>query len=229
VTAARERTFPTISVDDGVYAPQEDSYLLCSEIASLGVLPGARVLDLCTGSGIAAIEAARAGAREVFAYDISEQAVECASANARANDTDVNVCLGTLTDAHRHGPFDVVVSNPPYVPSPNEPAGMGLHRAWDAGDRGRTVLDLLCASLSDLLAPGGIAVFVQSEFADVDESVRQLRRNGLDADVVRRETIDFGPVMHERAEWLEATNQLDVGCRREELVVIEGRRRLSTP
>ncbi|NIL74779.1 HemK2/MTQ2 family protein methyltransferase [Rhodococcus sp. B10] len=224
MTAARERTYPTISVDDGVYSPQEDSYLLCSEITSLGILPGARVLDLCTGSGIAAIEAARSGAREVFAYDISEQAVSCASANAVANGTNVNVCLGTLTDAQRHGPFDVVVSNPPYVPSPNEPEGMGLHRAWDAGDRGRTVLDLLCSSLSDLLVPGGVAVFVQSEFADVDESVRQLRLSGLDASVVRRQTIEFGPVMHERAAWLEATRQLDVGRRHEELAVIFSRR-----
>ncbi|SNT29971.1 HemK2/MTQ2 family protein methyltransferase [Rhodococcoides kyotonense] len=225
MTAARERTFPAISVDDGVYAPQEDSFLLCSEIVSLDILPGARVLDLCTGSGIAAIEAARNGAREVFAYDISERAVACAEANSAANGTTVNVCLGTLDDALHRGPFDVVVSNPPYVPSRNEPVGMGLNRAWDAGDRGRTVLDLLCASMPALLALGGTAVFVQSELADVDESLRQLRSAGLDAEVVRRQTIDFGPVMHERASWLEATDQIDIGCRHEELAVIRSRRR----
>lgn len=221
---AGERTFPSIVVQDGVYAPQEDSFLLCTEIASHEALSGARVLDMCTGSGIAAIEAARSGAREVFAYDISERAVTCAAANAQSNALVVDVRVGTLMDAAAEGPFDVIVSNPPYVPSPHAPTGMGVHRAWDAGDRGRVVLDLLCASAFELLAPGGVLMMVQSEFSGTDESLAQLRDSGFDADVVRRQIIDFGPVMHQRAPWLEATGRLEKGCRREELVVIEGRR-----
>ncbi|MEO7079120.1 MAG: 50S ribosomal protein L11 methyltransferase, partial [Rhodococcus sp. (in: high G+C Gram-positive bacteria)] len=101
MTVARERSFPSISVDDGVYAPQEDSYLLCAEIAAHSGLAGARVLDLCTGSGIAAIEAARRGAREVVAYDISARAVACALSNADANGVDVDARVGTLSDAQQ--------------------------------------------------------------------------------------------------------------------------------
>lgn len=224
MTTAGERTFPSIIVEDGVYAPQEDSFLLCTEIATHSAFPGARVLDLCTGSGIAAVEAARSGAREVLAYDISARAVSCAQANAAANGVEVNVHLGTLSDAAQQAPFDVIVSNPPYVPSPHDPSGMGLHRAWDAGSRGRVVLDLLCDTAFELLTPGGVVLVVQSEFSGVDESLSQLRSSGLDADVVRREVIDFGPVMHERAPWLEATGQLEIGRREEELIVIEGRR-----
>lgn len=224
MTAARERTYPSITAEDGVYAPQEDSFLLCSEIASHGSLVGGRVLDLCTGSGIAAIEAARSGAREVYAYDISERAVACALGNATENDVHVDARLGTIADAVELGPFDVIVSNPPYVPSPSDPSGMGLHRAWDAGDRGRIVLDLLCANAFEMLSPGGVVLFVQSEFSGVDESLDQLRASGLTADVLRREIIPFGPVMHERAQWLEATGQLDIGRRTEELVVLEGRK-----
>lgn len=223
MTAAAERTFPSIVVEDGVYAPQEDSFLLCSELVSNSALAGARVLDMCTGSGIAAIEAARCGAREVFAYDISEQAVSCAKNNAAANGVSVSAHLGTLTDAATHAPYDVIVSNPPYVPSPHEPVGSGLHRAWDAGNHGRYVLDLLCTSAVRLLSATGRVIIVQSEFSGIDESISQLRASGLDAKVVRRRTIDFGPVMLERAPWLEATGQIEIGCRREELVVIEGR------
>ncbi len=224
MTATQERSFPSISVHDGVYAPQEDSFLLCAEIATHSAIEDARVLDLCTGSGIAAIQAARCGAREVMAYDISERAVACALANADTNQVDVDARLGTLTDASHHAPFSVIVSNPPYVPSPQPPAGMGLHRAWDAGDRGRVVLDLLCANAFDLLAPGGAIILVQSEFCGIEESLDQLRATGLDAEVLRRRTIDFGPVLRERAEWMESTALIEVGCRREELIVIEGRR-----
>ncbi len=224
MTVARERSFPSISVDDGVYTPQEDSYLLCAEIAAHSGLAGARVLDLCTGSGIAAIEAARRGAREVVAYDISVQAVACALSNADANGVDVDARVGTLSDAWQDAPFGVIVSNPPYVPSPRPPVGMGLHRAWDAGDRGRVVLDLLCAHAFDLLVPGGAVIMVQSELCGVEESLDRLRDTGLDAEVTRRRTIDFGPVLHERAAWMEAAGLIEVGCRSEELIVIEGRR-----
>ena len=219
MTTAGERTYPSIFVDDGVYAPQEDSFLLCNEIARRSAFSGARVLDMCTGSGIAAIEAARNGAREVFAYDISERAV---GANAATNGVDVDVRVGTLRDAVDEGPFDVIVSNPPYVPSPHDPSGAGLHRAWDAGDRGRIVLDLLCSSAFRLLSRGGVLLMVQSEFSDTEESLRQLRLSGLRAGVVRRQTVEFGPVMYQRASWLEAMGKLEIDCRQEELVVIEG-------
>ncbi|WP_254900534.1 HemK2/MTQ2 family protein methyltransferase [Rhodococcus sp. 1168] len=224
MTAARERSFPSISVDDGVYAPQDDSFLLCAEIATHTAVAGARVLDLCTGSGIAAIEAARRGAREVVAYDISSRAVACALSNADVNGVSIDARVGTLFDAQQDAPFGVIVSNPPYVPSPRAPVGMGLHRAWDAGDRGRVVLDLLCKHAFDLLVPGGAVIMVQSELCGVEDSLDRLRDTGLDAEVIRRRTIDFGPVLRERAPWMEAVGLIEAGCRSEELIVIEGRR-----
>lgn len=60
-----------IEVDEGVYAPQHDSWLLRETLGHSGLADGRRVLDICTGSGILAVEAALLGAREVVAYDIS--------------------------------------------------------------------------------------------------------------------------------------------------------------
>lgn len=115
MTAAKGNFHPAITVCDGVYTPQEDSHLLCSEIAIHPAVEGGRVLDLRAGSGIAGIEAARCGADEVIAYNISHRAVECAATNARTHDVDVDVRSGTLADAAETGSFDMIVCNPPPV------------------------------------------------------------------------------------------------------------------
>ncbi|KZO58720.1 HemK2/MTQ2 family protein methyltransferase [Dietzia cinnamea] len=212
--------FAHIEVDDGVYAPQDDSWLLCDALDKCDVVAGKRVLDICTGSGILAIEAALKGAREVVAYDISPAAVACASSNAERAGVDVDVRLGTLADARYAGPFDVVVSNPPYVPSDAPLEGTGPNRAWDAGANGRVVLDQLCELAPDLLAPGGTMLIVHSEFSDPPETVRRMKEVGFTARPIATRTVDFGPVMASYAERLEAAGLLEPGRREEELVVI---------
>lgn len=212
--------FAHIEVDDGVYAPQDDSWLLCDALEECDVVAGKRVLDICTGSGILAIEAALKGALEVVAYDISPAAVACASSNAERAGVDVAVRLGTLADARDAGPFDVVVSNPPYVPSDAPLEGTGPNRAWDAGANGRVVLDQLCELAPDLLAPGGTMLIVHSEFSDPPETVRRMKEVGFTARPIATRTVDFGPVMTSYAERLEAAGLLEPGRREEELVVI---------
>ncbi|MBY6678677.1 methyltransferase [Rhodococcus sp. BP-332] len=208
----------------GVYAPQDDSRLLC-EVMPVAASPlGARALDLCTGTGVLALQAACLGAREVLAYDLDARAVACALDNAERIGVGVDARQGTLIDALAEAPFDLVVSNPPYVPSPTAPEGRGVHRAWDAGADGRIVLDPLCDNAFDLLTPGGTMLIVQSEFAGVDRTIERLMRSGTTVDVVARRRIAFGPVMHARAEWLEATGALQPGRRSEELVVVRARR-----
>ena len=71
-------------VADGVYAPQQDSQLLIDVMEKTGLAAGHRVADLCTGSGVVAIAAARQRASAVTAFDICPRAVRCARANALA-------------------------------------------------------------------------------------------------------------------------------------------------
>ena len=215
-----------VAADAGVYAPQHDSELLIEAMKYSAGVAGRSVLDLCTGSGVVAIAAAQLGARHVSAFDICPTAVRCARTNAAGAGVNVDARLGTWTAALAAGPYDVVVSNPPYVPTGPDahleeiPADIGPAWAWNAGADGRLVLDPLCDSAPELLEIGGTLLIVQSEFADARRSLIRLRSGGLRAEVVMTKLIPFGHVLTARARWMESIGKLPVGRREEELVVI---------
>lgn len=216
----------TVVAPEGVYAPQEDSQLLLDVIEKTGLAVGTRVADLCTGSGVVAIGAALQGAAEVAAFDICPRAVRCARSNAATVGVDIDVHLGSWARAVEFGPFDLVVSNPPYVPhdpaadDASIPVHAGPPRAWNAGPDGRLVLDPLCAAAPSLLADGGTLLIVHSEFSGPRQSLAGLAAAGLDAEVIAYQWIPFGPVLTARAPYLEEAGLLEPGRREEELVVI---------
>jgi release factor glutamine methyltransferase len=185
---------------------------------------GARVLDVCTGSGALAVTAALAGAREVTAVDISRRAVLCAALNARLNGVAVRARRGNLFSTLRDQRFDVIVSNPPYVPDPHReaPPTRGPERAWDAGPDGRVVLDRLIAQAPRHLHPGGTLLVVHSALCGTDATLDGLRAAGLDAEVVARHHGPLGPLMRERAEHLRARGVLTSEAAEEEVVVVAG-------
>ncbi|ORA27871.1 HemK2/MTQ2 family protein methyltransferase [Mycobacterium aquaticum] len=216
---------------DGVYPPQEDSQLLIDVLAGGAPLKGRSVVDLGTGSGVVAVAAAQLGARSVTAFDICPDAVRCARGNALAAGVEVQVRLGSWTQALECEPFDLVVCNPPYVPSGAEvdtgsiPPWAGPMTAWDGGADGRLVLDPLCATVPQMLSDDGVALLVQSEFSDIGKSVTLLREAGMDTKIVAVQSIPFGPVLSAHADALEASGQLTEGRRHELLAVIRAEKR----
>ncbi|MFJ7070252.1 HemK2/MTQ2 family protein methyltransferase [Streptomyces sp. NPDC101115] len=204
----------------GVYAPQGDTALLLECLARERIEPGVRSLDLCTGTGILALAAARRGA-EATAADISGAAVAAARCNARLHHCRVRVLRGDLTEPVTGERFGLVTVNPPYVPAaaPEGPA-RGACRAWDAGPDGRLLLDRICRSVPAVLAPRGVLLVVQSSLSGVPATLAALRRAGLRAGVTARRTQPFGPVMTERAAWFERRGLVAPGTTSEVLVVI---------
>lgn len=213
-------------MDGNVYPPQEDSRLLVEAMRQSGLIPNRRVLDLCTGSGVVAIAAAEMGCASVTAFDICPRAVRCSQGNAAVAGVTVDVRQGSWIGALDCEAFQVVVSNPPYVPTPPDgdtemiASDAGPPWAWNAGPDGRLVLDPLCESAPKLLCDGGSLLLVQSGFAGAQQSLDALRYAGLEADIIASQWIPFGPVLTARANWLEETGRVRRGCREEELVVI---------
>jgi release factor glutamine methyltransferase len=203
----------------GVFRPRSDSWMLARHLCAQ-IRPGARVLDLCTGSGAIAVAAACAGAREVTAVDVSRRAVLTARFNARLNGTRVRALRGRLFAPVAGERFDAIVSNPPYLPGDDELPTRGPQRAWDAGHDGRAILDRICAEAPAHLAPGGILLIVHSSLSDTEATLTALSARGLRTDIVARHRGALGPLLRARAPLLEARGLLAAGEREEDVVVV---------
>jgi release factor glutamine methyltransferase len=218
----------------GVFRPRSDTWMLARELVS--ALPagadgegergagGASVLELCTGSGAVALEAAAAGA-EVTAVDVSRRSVATVLLNARLRGLRVRALRGSLFEPVRGQRFDLIATNPPYVPAADDTLPTsGPERAWDAGRDGRALIDPICDSAADHLRPGGALLMIHSSLCGVDETTARLSATGLEVDVPVRSRGPLGPLMLARVEQLEASGALKPGEREEELVIVRGRK-----
>ncbi|MEU0354397.1 HemK2/MTQ2 family protein methyltransferase [Streptomyces cyaneofuscatus] len=204
----------------GVYEPQYDTHLLLRALARETVRPGSEVIDLGTGSGLLAVAAARRGAR-VTAVDVGRRAVLTARLNARLAGQRVTVHRGDLADPVPGRMYDLVLSNPPYVPSPlGPPPRRGSARAWDAGHDGRAVVDRICDAAPYLLRRGGVLLMVHSDLTGTEATLRHLSGGGLKAGVSDTASVPFGPVLRSRLPWLRGRGLLDAHTDEEKLVVI---------
>jgi release factor glutamine methyltransferase len=150
-------------------------------------LRGGTVLDVCTGSGAIAISAALGGARSVTAVDVSRRAVLTVRLNARLNGVRVEAVRGDLLGAVPGRRFDVIVSNPPYLPADDDalPA-RGSARHTEAGTTGRILLDRLIDAAPDHLAPGGVLLVTHSSVNGEEATLARMRAAGLDVAVAAR-------------------------------------------
>lgn len=142
----------------------ETEHLVETALSFLGGRP-ARVLDLCTGSGCVAIAIAlNAAAAQVWATDLSEQALSLARENAALHHVVLRVCQGDLFDAldSKSLRFDCIVANPPYV---EDETWQSLsrdireyedRRALVAGADGLSVIRRVIAEAPAWLQPGGL-------------------------------------------------------------------------
>ena len=206
----------------GVFKPHSDSWLLAHHLAEEPLAASSRVLDLCTGSGLLAVVAATRA--QVVAVDVSRRAVFAARLNAKLNGVTLTAIRGDLFEPLGDARFDLIVSNPPYLPSADDELPRhGLARAWEAGPLGRAYLDRILAQTPEHLNPNGVLLLVHSSVCGERETVSALRGNGLDTRVVARRRGPLGPRLRARQDWLRERGLL-AGDGREEIVVIRAQR-----
>ena len=203
VTGVAEFCDLEFKVREGVLIPRPETAELVAQIV-VDSRPGVKILDVGTGSGAIAIALAKGieGA-EVTAVDISDVALEIAAENAERNGVNISFCKAdALGDMSSLGEFDIIVSNPPYIPQ-SDIAKMERnvveyepHTALFVADD-----DALCFYRSiaqngvKMLRPGGALYFeIYEEFG---EQMRQMLEQMGYSDIVVAKDI-FGK---ERMVW----------------------------
>lgn len=105
----------TFHVEPGVLIPRANTEILV-EKALAWMKPGARVLDIGTGSGAIAVSLAKLGRQaQVTAVDVSDRALEIARRNAERNGAAVEFVKSDCFSALKGRKYDMIVSNPPYI------------------------------------------------------------------------------------------------------------------
>ena len=142
------------STPQNVYAPSEDSYLMLDAIAKLTV-KGMSVLDTGTGSGILGLFCAIRGA-QVTVTDVDVEALQHVRKVADTLGLSVEFVQSDLFQ-NVHGKFDLILFNPPYLPSSNID-----DRTVDGGEGGSILARRFLAELGAHLKPEGSAILLLS-------------------------------------------------------------------
>lgn len=169
-------------MDDQVYQPEADTYLLL-KAAEREARPHDRVLEVGTGSGRVAAGLTEA-AGSVVATDINPYAV-LAARSCGVETVRCDLAAGLA------GPFDLVVFNPPYLPtSPEERIDDWLEYALDGGPDGRRVIERFIRDLGRILSPYGRVLLLVSTLTDPDAVRKIFAAHGFISFIVDEEALE---------------------------------------
>ena len=173
------------AVSPDVLIPRPETGMLVERVIALGKdRTDFALLDLCCGSGCIAVSCKLGlpGA-EVIASDLSEQALAIAKLNAERLGANVGFLCGDLFGAVGAKRFDVIVSNPPYIPTEvcselqaevqREPL-----MALDGGTDGLDFYRRIAEEAGHHLKPDGV-LLLEIGIGESEEVSRLLRDNGF--------------------------------------------------
>lgn len=151
-------------VDERVLIPRPETELLAERaIASLRMRPSPAALDMCCGSGCLAVSMALgAPTADVHAADLSEGTLAVTKLNAERLHAKVTLHQGDLFGSIPEGMrFDVIVSNPPYIPAADclelqEEVRREPLMALDGGADGYDFYRRIAAEAPRFLKDGGV-------------------------------------------------------------------------
>jgi release factor glutamine methyltransferase len=172
----------TLTVDARALIPRPETEILVERcLALLEGVEAPAVLDVGTGSGAIALAIAdeHPGA-VVTAIDSSEDALALAAGNASRTGLRVRLLQHDLFSGLPAGPWDLVVSNPPYVDREDVPNLQPEVRDWEprAALTADGAVEAVARAAAAALAPGGAVVLEVGE-GQAEETARLLAELGL--------------------------------------------------
>ena len=175
-----------IALQAKVYDPADDSFLV---IDTVQVDSSKTVLEIGTGCGLIALEAARQGA-QVVCTDINPHAVQLTKDNIEQNKQllqgTIEVREGDLFSVIQPDEcFDIIIFNPPYLPtSENDKVDHWFDKATDGGPDGLKVTKRFIEQVKKYLTSKGYVYFVFSSLSDRSKLEEYLKKEMLRYKVV---------------------------------------------
>lgn len=199
-----------------VYEPSDDSFALVDALQEQFAAIVSQSTTLCVeiGSGSGYVSCSLACLLQhhkcsaaCIATDISAYAVKASTATLAAHTvTTVDVVQADLVSPlfkRLQQAVDILVFNPPYVPTPDEEVTKGgIAATWAGGNRGRQVIDRVLPLVPKLLRKGGSFFMVTVPENDPQEILRILGKSGLRGSVVltRQADEEFLQIIHARKD-----------------------------
>ena len=176
-------------VNEHVLIPRQDTETLVELVLQEQQGREKKLLDLCTGSGCIAISlAVKGGYESVTATDLSEEALKVAERNAKTHQKKIIFRQGVLFSAlprTEAGTFDIITSNPPYIPTAviatREPE-VREHEpmmALDGTEDGLRFYRQIAQEAGTWLKPGG-AIYLEIGYDQGEAVSGLLREAGFD-------------------------------------------------
>ena len=180
-------------VDERVLIPRQETEELCEwGLSFLKKCPSPSTLDLCTGSGAIAVTLKHeCPAASVTASDLSADALSLAQHNAHQNGADVTFVQGDLWEPLKGRTFDLILSNPPYIPtldceSLQEEVMQEPRMALDGGTDGLDFYRRIAQEAESHLKPGGM-IAVELGIGEAEAVADFFRAAGLTDVTIRKD------------------------------------------
>ncbi|OEL25020.1 HemK methyltransferase family member 2 [Dichanthelium oligosanthes] len=170
---------PLVASHPEVYEPCDDSFALVdallSDKAQLLTLKPRLCMEVGCGSGyvitsLAIMLRQLASGTQYLATDINKHAAETTQATLEAHGVHADVIVTDIVsglEKRLAGMVDVVVINPPYVPTPEEEIGCkGIASSWAGGLNGRQVINRILPAVREILSERGWLYMVALEDND---------------------------------------------------------------
>lgn len=201
--APRTAQIRLVSSHSEVYEPCDDSFalvdaLLADRINLLEHHPKV-CMEVGCGSGyvitsLALMLGQEAPEAHYLATDINPHAVSVTSKTLEAHGVHAEViCTNIVSGLERRleGSVDVMVVNPPYVPTPEDEVGReGIASAWAGGENGRSVIDKILPIAINLLSDKGWLYMVILAANNPSQICLQMRQKGFAARIVVQRSTD---------------------------------------
>lgn len=187
-----------LCIHPSIYDPSDDTYMILEYIDSHPeLLKGSKVLEVGSGSGIISIHATLLGASQVVSIDISQIACEYTQLNAertlgRGRAAIIETIRGDAAFALRNGiSFDLIIINPPYLPSDRSTGDLMLDRALFGGASGADIAMEIIKSIYERVKNSYIVLIVLSSISELNSFLELLRSFSIAPSIVSEKSFFF--------------------------------------